>query len=98
MKSTPFVDSAVDVAKGSNTIENSAEKIERPGKKTLFNDLVQFNNLQVSIIMHGGEVIKGKLVGYDEVANCVLEEENKNLTVLFGKSIVMICEGCSLSL
>lgn len=74
--------------------ETDAPAVERPEKqprRSLFNDLAQFKDRDVLIAMFGGETVKGKLVGYDEVANCVLEDEGKRI-VVFGKSISMVCE------
>ncbi|ELA42943.1 uncharacterized protein VICG_00258 [Vittaforma corneae ATCC 50505] len=70
-----------------------AERSEKPPKRTLFNDLRRFKNTHVSIITFGGEAVKGKLLGYDEVANCVIEDENRKITVVFGKAITMVCDG-----
>jgi len=69
---------------------------ERPDKqpmRTLFNDLGEFRGTKVSIVTFGGEVVKGKLLSYDEVANCVLEDNQKRMAVVFGKSITMVCQG-----
>lgn len=73
--------------------KETTEKSEKQPKRTLFNDLRRFKNTNVTIIVFGGELVKGKLLGYDEVANCVIEDEKKNQMVVFGKSITMVCEG-----
>ena len=69
------------------------DKDEKSKKRTLFNDLRRFKKHTVSIISYGGEVIKGKLIGYDEVSNCIIETEEKNKIVVFGKLISMVCDG-----
>ncbi len=69
------------------------DKPEKQIKRTLFNDLKRFKHSNVSIIICGGEIVKGKLLGYDEVANCVIEDEQKKISVVFGKSVTMVCEG-----
>lgn len=66
---------------------------DRPPKRTLFNDLRRFRNSSVSIITFGGEAVKGRLLGYDEVANCVVVDENGRTAVVFGKAITMVCDG-----
>lgn len=66
---------------------------DKEPKRTLFNDLSQFKNTHVSIITFGGEIVRGKLVCYDEVANCVVEDKEKGTALVFGKSITMVCGG-----
>lgn len=73
--------------------ENDLEKDEKSKKRTIFNDLRRFKRHDISILTFGGEVVKGKLIGYDEVANCVLETEQKRKVVVFGKLILMVCDG-----
>ncbi|KAM0681742.1 hypothetical protein GINT2_000256 [Glugoides intestinalis] len=78
------------------TISNEKGGDEEQGrmpKRTLFNDLSNFKNSNVTLVTFGGENIKGKLVGYDEVANCVIEDENSKRFIVFGKAIYMVCEG-----
>lgn len=68
-------------------------ELKKEPKRTLFNDLRRFKNSIVTILTFGGEAVQGKLLGYDEVANCVLESKNNRRFVVFGKSITMVCEG-----
>lgn len=69
------------------------EEQGRVPKRTIFNDLSNFKNSNVTLVTFGGESIKGKLLGYDEVANCVIEGENSRRFIVFGKAIYMVCEG-----
>lgn len=79
----------------TNEAEDSVEheNKEKQAKRTLFNDLKAFKDQPVTLVMYGNELIKGKLLGYDEVANCVLLGENNRRFIVLGRSISMICEG-----
>lgn len=73
--------------------ENPVERDEKNRKRTLFNDLRRFKKHNVSIFTFDGEIVQGKLIGYDEVANCIIEGENSKKTIVFGKVISLVCEG-----
>lgn len=68
-------------------------KGEKQTMRTIFNNLRRFKNSKVTIFFYGGDSVVGKLVGYDEVANCVLEREEESRIVVLGRAITMICEG-----
>jgi small nuclear ribonucleoprotein (snRNP)-like protein len=73
--------------------ENNVEREEKSKKRSLFNDLRRFKKHNVSILTYGGDMIQGKLIGYDEVSNCILETAQNNKIVVFGKLISMVCDG-----
>lgn len=66
--------------------------------KMLFNDLCKFHNKKVLISVYGGEEVSGKLLGYDEVANCVLESGQHKKIIVLGKSITSICDASTIIL
>lgn len=77
-----------------NTNEQHKETPKENSDKTqcvaLFNDLKTFLNRNVQIALYGGEKIIGKIISFDEVANCILECENKQKIIVLGKSITGI--------
>ncbi len=74
-------------------VDPAANPTEFKKKTTLFNDLRRFKRKKISIFTFGGDIVQGQLLGYDEVANCVIETDNKKKTVVFGKCISLVCEG-----
>ena len=70
---------------------------EKSVPKTLFNDLEAFRNRQVTISFYGGESVSGRLLGFDDVANCILKTDKKRMIVI-GKSIAAVCEGLAVVL
>lgn len=65
------------------------ESIDKSHHVTLFNDLSNFINKNVQISIYGGDEVLGRLISFDEVANCILELTGKKIIVL-GKSIKAI--------
>lgn len=66
---------------------------------TLFNNLEMFKDKEITLFLYGGDNISGILIGFDEVANCVvqLRQENSSCTpinaVVLGRTISMVCQG-----
>lgn len=75
---------------------NAAEKREKI--KTLFNDLHIFKDKNITIHFYGGATVCGKLLGFDEIANCILEQENNRKVIVLGRSILKIFEDNVVSL
>lgn len=87
------------VSEESGDVKDSTDRVEAGGKgekqtiKTIFNSLRRFKDSRVTIFFYGGDSVVGRLIGYDEVANCVLERENEPTVVVLGRAITMVCEG-----
>jgi len=88
-------------------VENKAnlefKEAKRPAN-TLFSDLKRFKNCKITVFLYGGGSVYGKLIEYDEVANCIVEAEDSSSSsktatvVVLGRSITMICMGAAATL
>ncbi|OQS55115.1 hypothetical protein EHP00_293 [Ecytonucleospora hepatopenaei] len=65
---------------------DAADKKQPLHKTLLFSDLSNFMDKDIAIFLTNEEIIQGKLVYYDEIANCILENGNKRMFI-FGKTI-----------
>lgn len=91
MSKSSELDKKTNARNGMSTMAD--DRGDRQSTRTIFNDLERFKNSNVTIFFYGDSSVSGKLVGYDEVANCVLEREDKPRAVVLGRAITMICEG-----
>lgn len=89
-------------AKKDNAKDNKdnakANTAEESAIKALFNDVSSFKGKNISLLLRGGAILSGKLISFDEVANCVIEQKMNQKTIVFGKSIVSIYDKCSIVL
>ncbi|KAI4291702.1 hypothetical protein PAPHI01_0976 [Pancytospora philotis] len=84
-----------DSSAGVQGAESAAtDRPQRKEVQMLFSDLGRFKGKGVLISVYGGRSVKGRLAGFDEHANCVVELESSKSAIVFGRSIVAIfsCE------
>ena len=69
----------------------SVDEEPKQNKKMLFYDLEMYLDKNILCILTNETQIEGRLVYFDEIANCIIETGKKK-TFVFGKSIAMICQ------
>lgn len=74
----------------TNEKNDNSQGERKASNITLFNDLKLFKNKNITICFYGGTSVVGKLLSYDEIANCILEQENRKKLIVLGRSIMQI--------
>lgn len=76
---------------------NSTKNTEKDKKSPLIGDLARFKHKRITITFVDGKSVYGMLLGYDDIANCVIERLDGELagkmTVCLGRSIILISLG-----